>query len=52
MFEVNIDFFAQRLLPQRAAMGARMHKLLQHWVGQQVSQDLSDGATALPVSQI
>lgn len=48
VFEVNLDFFAQRLLPQKAALQARMTELLVQWVGAQDSHGSSDTDTALP----
>lgn len=48
VFEVNLDFFAQRLLPQKAALQARMVQLLVQLAGEQASLGSSDTDTALP----
>ena len=48
VFEVNLDFFAQRLLPQKAALQARMVELLSRLVGEQASLGSSATDTALP----
>lgn len=48
VFEVNLDFFAQRLLPQKAALQARMLQLLVQLAGEQASLGSSDTDTALP----
>lgn len=48
VFEVNLDFFAQRLLPQKAALQARMVELLSRLVGEQASPGSSATDTASP----
>ena len=48
VFEVNLDFFAQRLLPQKAALQARMTDLLLRLAGQPDSPGSFGTDTALP----
>ena len=46
VFEVNLDFFARRLLPQKAAAQARMTDLLVQLAGEPASPGSSDTDTA------
>lgn len=48
VFEVNLDFFAQRLLPQKAALQARMIEMLTRLAGEPALPGSSGTATALP----
>lgn len=48
VFEVNADFFAQRLLPVNREMGARMVNLLNRLAGDAALPGLSSTATPLP----
>ncbi|OYU38605.1 MAG: hypothetical protein CFE33_15035 [Pseudorhodobacter sp. PARRP1] len=47
VYEVNFDFFARRLLPERAAAGERMMALMINLAGEKPSPGLSDADTAL-----
>lgn len=42
VYEVNFDFFARRLLPERAAAGERLMALMINLVGEKPSLGLSD----------
>ena len=46
VYEVNFDFFARRLLPERAAAGERLMALMINLVGEKPSLGLSDADTA------
>lgn len=48
VFEVNLDFFAHRLLPISQEMGAGMAALMVEWNGDTPSPGLSGEDTALP----
>lgn len=48
VYEVNFDFFARRLLPERAAAGERLMALMINLVGERPSLGLSDADTASP----
>lgn len=46
VYEVNFDFFARRLLPERAAAGERLMALMINLAGEKPSPGLSDADTA------
>ena len=48
VYEVNFDFFARRLLPERAAAGERLMALMINLVGEKPSLGLSDADITLP----
>ncbi|WP_054008039.1 hypothetical protein [Cypionkella psychrotolerans] len=48
VYEVNFDFFARRLLPERAAAGERLMALMINWAGAKPSLGSSDADTTSP----